>query len=57
MKLPVRVEKNVLYQIVHFRPWHTRQQDAVHERRVKVVKTFEPVPITFENCPDEHDLH
>src|SRR6185369_6587159 len=38
----------------NFRSRHTSQQNAVHERCVKIIKPRKAVAVAFQNCLDQH---
>jgi hypothetical protein len=54
VKFLKRVQKDVLHKIVNFSSRHTRQQDPMHERSIKIVETREPVSIAVEHCSNKH---
>src|SRR5687768_12424179 len=54
IKLPVRVQEDVLNEIIDFAAWNASEQDAVDEWRVKSVKLSESVAVAFECSADQH---
>jgi hypothetical protein len=56
MQLVEGVQKNILNQVINFSAWHASEQNAVHERRVKIVELAENLAVAVPDCFDERNL-